>query len=158
MSGLRGPRHVLQAAKEVGVLHDQASGLSSESRSQRRRIQAAVGPPLHLVDGEVESLEIGPQNLSIGGVDRLGNHDPAAAGDPSGHEGSLCHSGTALVHRSVGYVHAGEPRDHGLVLVDGSQRALARLRLVGRVGGVEFSSPEEVVHHRRDKVPVGAGP
>ena len=56
----------------------------------------------------------------------------------------------------VGDVHSGELADHRLEFEDVLERALAGLRLVGRVGREKFAAGEEGVHDGRDEVIVGA--
>jgi len=62
-------------------------------------------------------------------------------GHAHGHHGGFGHGGRAIVHGSVGDVHAGELADHGLEFENGGQGALRDLGLIGRVGGEE--SPRE---------------
>ncbi len=54
------------------------------------------------------------------------------------------------------HVHAGELADERLVLEEHLQVALARLGLVGRVGGVELAARRDAVDDGRDEVVVAA--
>ena len=91
-------------------------------------------------------------------MQRAGDQDPLAAGQPVGHQDGLGRGHGPVVERGVGDVHAGELADERLVLEDGLQGALADLGLVGRVGRDELGPGAEVVDDRGDEVVVDAGP
>ncbi len=77
--------------------------------------------------------------------------------DRARHQGGLRHRRGAVVHGRVGDVEPHELADQALELVDGLQRALAHLRLVRRVGGVELAAPDQVVDNRGNVVIVVPG-
>ena len=54
--------------------------------------------------------------------------------------------------RRIGDFHARQAADRGLIFECRLQRALRRFRLVGRIGGVEFSAAGERANRRRDVV------
>ena len=83
---------------------------------------------------------------------KLPGDDAAPFGFADGHEDGLGDGGAALVERGVGDLHAGELADERLELEERLQAALARLRLVGRVGGVELAPPRDRVHDGGDEV------
>ena len=80
----------------------------------------------------------------------------AAPRDPPRHRDRLPAGGRAVVHRGVGDVAAVEPRDLGLELEQGLQRALGDFGLVGRVAGQELAALDEMVDAGRDVVAIGA--
>ena len=64
--------------------------------------------------------------------------------------------GRAVVHRGVGDLAAVEPRDLGLELEQGLERALGDLGLVGRVAGQELAALDEMIDAGRNMVAIGA--
>ena len=60
-----------------------------------------------------------------------------------------------IVHRGVGHVHAGELTDHGLILEDGLQQALAHFRLIGGVGRQELLLGGDIFDDGGDEVVIG---
>src|SRR3990170_4255764 len=70
---------------------------------------------------------------------------PAACG-AHGHHGGLGRGRRSVVVRGRNHVEPGQLGEERLVLVDRLQRALADLRLVGRVRGVELAAREDLVH------------
>ena len=85
-------------------------------------------------------------------------HAPDLAIGPDGHQGRFRQRRRAVVERGVGDLHTGQAGHHGLEFIDELQRALARLRLVGRVGAVEFTAGGDLPHGRRHVVIVCTGP
>jgi hypothetical protein len=65
--------------------------------------------------------------------------------------------GGAVIVAGVAHIHAGEPADHALVFEQGLQHALARFRLILRIGAVELAAAQHVVDGRGPEVMVGAG-
>jgi hypothetical protein len=63
----------------------------------------------------------------------------------------------AVVQRCVGDIERRKAGDHALELVQHLQRALARLGLVGRVGGVELAAGDDLPHGGRNVVLIGTG-
>jgi hypothetical protein len=153
---LGGGRHVLQAAVEVRRLHDQRRGLGAH--------HAAGGIEIHHARGRRDvaqlqpgAVDVGLHDLAIEWVQPARQRDLGAPVDGVGHERGLGQRRGAVVDRRVGHVHAGQLGDHRLVLVDRAQRALAGLRLVGRVRGEELAAQDHVVDGARHVVIVGAG-
>ena len=84
-------------------------------------------------------------------------HALAARGRANGHQRRLGGRRAAVVVRGGDDVQAGQLRDQRLVLVDRLERALADLRLVGRIRGIELAARQDLVDRRRDVVAVRAG-
>src|SRR5690606_3051514 len=55
------------------------------------------------------------------------------------------------------YIHGGEARHHALVFIEHLQRALARFRLIGRVGAVKLAPAGHRPDRGRDVVLVSSG-
>ncbi len=72
------------------------------------------------------------------------------------HEHALGDGAAAFVEAGVGHIQAGQLADQRLVLEERLQAPLARLGLVGRVGGVEFAARRDGIDHGRDEVIVAA--
>ena len=90
-------------------------------------------------------------------VDGPADEHPIAARGADGHQRRLGHRRRAVVVRSGNDVQAGQLSDQRLILVDGLQRALADLRLVRRIRGIELAPAEDLVDGGRDVVAIGAG-
>ena len=137
----------LEAAEVVGLGEDRAGGARA-----RRREPVGVGRAAgvrHLDDLHAEPGGERAHHLAHLRVERLGHHHPRAPGRLLGHVAGVRRHRGAVVPGGVGDVHAGQLADGGLVLEDRLQRALAHLRLVGRVGGQELAPPHHRVHHGR---------
>ena len=80
----------------------------------------------------------------------------AAPGDPPRHHDRLPAGGRAVIHRGVGDLAAIEPRDLGLELEQGLERALGDLGLVGRVAGQELAALDQMIDAGRNMVAIGA--
>ena len=61
-----------------------------------------------------------------------------------------------VIERGVGDLHAVQPRNHALELIDNLQRPLARLRLIGGVGAVELTAGHDLPYRCRDVVLIGS--
>ena len=59
--------------------------------------------------------------------------------------------------RGIADFHAGQGSDQALVVEDSLQGALGNLRLVGGVGGVELTAPQDRIDCSRDVVVISAG-
>ena len=88
----------------------------------------------------------------------------AAAGDQRypalavpAHGGGLSSGSGAVIDGGIGHVHARQLADHGLILEDGLQNALAHLRLIGGVGGEELLLGGDILHQRGNVVVIGSG-
>ena len=73
------------------------------------------------------------------------------------HQQRLGQRRSTVVQRGIGHGQAGQARHHALIFVQHLQGALTGLRLVGRVGAVEFATTDDLPHRRRDVMLVGAG-
>ncbi len=136
---------VLQMPEEVGVLDGQAGVLLG---------QAAVGDGVHR---QAAAAGVGAHHVGVRRVDAVQEGDAVAARDVAGHEAGLGQGAGAVVHAGVGHVHGHQLADHGLELEHRLQGALADLRLVGGVGGVELRAADDVADDAGDEVAVGAG-
>ena len=74
---------------------------------------------------------------------------------PDRHQASLGEGRCPVVQRGVGDFESGQTRNHRLELVNDLQRSLARLRLIGGIGAVEFAAGSDVPDRRRDVMVVG---
>ena len=151
--------HRFDDAQEIGILHQHGRGIVVQRTGNRPRFGASGGA----VEGDggnaqADPGQVGCQHLPILRMDRLADRDGAApAAQPRGHQRRFGKCRGAVIHRRVGHLHAEQPGDHGLELEDGLQRALAHLRLVGGVGGVQFATEQQMGNQRRRVVVVGAG-
>ena len=105
------------------------------------------------------AAQIGLDHRAVLRVDGRRQDDLAALArcDIEREQHRLRQRGRAVVVAGVADLHAGEPADHALVLEQRLQQALAHLRLVLRVGGVELAAREHVVDGRRPEMVIGAG-
>lgn len=88
-------------------------------------------------------------------MQRRGDHDPFPPRVLTRDERRLGEGSHAVVHARIGDVRSRQFRDHRLVFEDGLEQALAHLRLVRRVRGVEFGPGDDGIHHARLVVLVG---
>jgi hypothetical protein len=145
---------VVEAAEEVGALDDQQGGLVVH---KGEGVLGAAVRRLIAGDLHIEGLEVGAEHSAVLGVHAAGDDDLAAAAHQvEGHDRGLGDGGGAVVVGGVGDLHAGERADQALVLEDRLERALADLRLIWRVGGVELAAAQDLVDGGGDEVVVGA--
>ncbi len=151
------PGRGLDGAQEVRVLDDDAGGVFVDQGGQVVQIVEAGQVVAHEVQGE--ALGVGAHDLAIFGVDRGGHDHPAAlvAAEVEGHDHGLGGAGGPVIVAGVAHFHAAEVGDHGLIFVDGLQRALGHFGLIGGVGRVEFAPAEDIVHGAGDVVEIGPG-
>jgi len=90
-------------------------------------------------------------------MEAAGQHRLLAPRDAVGHQHRFGRAAGAVIHRGVGDIHAGDHRHLGLELEEILQRALADLRLVGRVGGQELAALDQAVDRGRHVMAIGAG-
>ena len=144
--------------KKLGDWMITAAVESSSLRSRSSRsMRAGFRHVAELLHRHALVLGVGAQHLAIFGMHRPRDQHAAFAGDAHGHHGGFGHGGGAVVHRSVGHVHAGELADHGLEFEDGGERALRDLRLVGRVGRQKLAARDHRIHQHRAVVVIDAG-
>src|SRR5690606_728645 len=154
--GRGGP--VLDHAEEVGALDDDGGRVVADGGAQR----VLVEPPVLAVgdgpDLEAHAPVVRLEHATVVRVQAAGYRDgaPGAARDGAGHAHRLRGSPGARVHRWAGHIQAGQLADQALELVDGLERALTDLRLVGRVCGIELRTAEDHVHRRRNVMVVDA--
>ncbi len=126
----------LQTAEEVR-LSEEDTGRVLRGTPELVRIGDAVGVR-DLDDVEPEPRRVRFHDLAHLWVQRLGQHDLRPAGDVLRHVARVGGDGRPVVARRVRDVHPCQLADHGLVLEDRLEDALAHLGLVGRVGGQEL--------------------
>ncbi len=140
---LRDGRDGLHATEKVGVLHHRAGGGIVDLR---RYLAAAVGIGRNDHQIGADSGQVGRHHLSPMRMDPAAEDHPRAPGDSDRHQDGLGRCGGSVVERRVRHLEAGERGDHRLPLEDGLQRALADLRLVGRVRRRELGPRHDRVH------------
>jgi hypothetical protein len=144
----------LEAAEEVGLLKDHASGVRcGGTELVRVGRSAAMG---YLDDFEGESSRVRLHDVPDLRIRRLGDDDPRASGRVLRDEARVGGDRCTVIARRVRDVHAGQLADRGLVLEDRLQDALAELRLIRRVRGQELAALEDGVDDRGNVVVVDA--
>ena len=145
------PVNVLQGAREGRLLNcdrNRRVALGQVSRG-------IAGGRVHRQSLIRDALRTGDRggDLFVSRVD-AGRQDDATGLDLTvaarGHQRRLGECRGAVVQRRVAHVETGELGDHRLVLVDGLQRALARLRLVRRIRAVVLAAGRYVPDRLRD--------
>jgi len=147
-------------AEEIGALHHHAGGRRAAATGERRGLDAdVVGEQSLSREGEPHALGVGAHHRPVLGVEAGGEEDglPLAPPGVQRHQHRFGRGRGAGIVGGVRGVHAGEARDHGLILEDRLQRALRYFGLIGRVGGGELAPRDDRVDHRGDEVTVGAG-
>ena len=149
---------LFQIAEEIRLLnHQRGDVLPAVGLAAIR----AVRPGADRNDGlEHDVLMAGdrPRHLRVGGIHGCAAQDAPRIRGPIRayrHQAGFGQGRSAVVQRRVRHLHAGQSADHGLIFVDQLQGALTRLRLVGRVGGVEFAARGDCPHGRRNVMFVG---
>jgi hypothetical protein len=156
MRGLDEPCHVFEMSKKVRLLQDDGGGFVGQRGGERARLHAAVRCG-HRDELGCEVGEVGRDDLAVLRVHRAGEHDPALApGDAQRHQHRLGHGGAAVVEAGVRDVHAGQLGDQRLVFERRLERPLARLGLIGGVGGVILTPRGEVIDHGRNEMVVAS--
>ena len=103
-------------------------------------------------------MEIGGEHVLRERMHRIGDQHALALRQAARHERRFGQGGGAVVHRRVGHVHPRQLADEALKLVDGLQRALRHLRLVGRIRGQKLAAAHQMADGAGHEVAVGAGP
>ena len=148
--------HFLQAAEEVRMLHQHASGLLVDRRFDVSRSHVAVLRRDGL-DFGFRVRQVRLQGLPKLGMDAFGHDHPAGAfADVQGHQHRFDRRAAAVVHAGVRVVHAGQFGDQRLILEHRLQRALAGLGLIRRVGGVKFAPRRNRINHRGNEMVVAS--
>ena len=148
--------HVLDDPVEVGALDVDGGGVVGDGGLQGLDVGGAALGGDH-GDGDLAALAVGFHHPDHLGVDGAGE-DHGALFALLAHEYRFGGGGSAVVHRGVGHVHAGELAHLGLILENGLVHALADLSLVGRVGRQELLLGGDGLHDGGDKVAVSSGP
>ena len=117
----------------------------------------AVGHERDLVGHERGPSEVGAKGLAIVGVDSGAHQHALPACGPARHQGCLSRGRGPVVVRGGHDVQAGKLGHQRLVFVDGLERALADLRLVRRIGGVELAPQEQLIDDGRSEMTVCPG-
>ena len=153
VDGLAQGLGVLKQAEEVGLLDVEGGNAVVQQLPQGIHIGPAVLHRHHpqLVAGAVA---IGADGVDGVGVGRAGNEGHPALALPA-HGRRLGGGSGPIVYRGVGHVHAGELTDHGLILEDGLQQALAHFRLIGGVGREELLLGGDIFDDGGDVVVIG---
>ncbi len=160
MGQLRRMRHRLQQSEGVGLAQDHArhrSLIVGQLGLQRGQVGGAVRERGQLLELEGAGAEVGPRRLDVVAVDGATDEHALTPGGADGHQRRLGRGRGAVVVGGGDDRQARQLGDERLELVDGLERALADLRLVGRVGGVELAAREHRVDRGRDVVLVHAG-
>ena len=84
-------------------------------------------------------MRVGSEDFAVFGMQAVCDYGGATAGEAHGHHDSFGGGSGTIIHGRVGHFHAGHFANHGLKFEDGLQRALRNFRLIGRVGGEEFT-------------------
>ena len=116
-----------------------------------------LGVVAELLDGQTLILGVRLEHLPVLGVHRA-RHQQSCCGRlmRAAIMRRFRDGRRAVVHGSVGHVHAGELADHRLEFEDGRQRALRDLGLVRRVGGEELPARDDRVDQHGTVVAVNA--
>ena len=157
-------RHRLEQAEEARIGDDYARDRTIHVRKQpleggqvgRAGVRTG-GHERDLVGDERGSSEVGAERLAVVGVDSPADEHSLAPGCAAGHQRTLSRCRCPVVMRSGYDVEAGQLGHQRLVFVDALERALADLRLVGRIGGVELAPQQQLVDYGRSEVAIGSG-
>jgi hypothetical protein len=102
------------------------------------------------------ALEVRGQRLPIVRMHAPGDEDPFPSGRTARHQRRFGGRGGPVVMRGADHVQVDQLRDQRFVLIDALERALADLRLVGRVRGVPLAAEEKLVDRRRRPMAIDA--
>ena len=156
--------HRLEQPQEARVRNDHAGhrafGICQhalESLEVRRAGSRSFGHKRDLIGHEIPAAEVGAQGLAVVRVHAAAHEHAFTPRGPAAHQGAFRRRGCPVVMRGRNHVHARQLGHHRLVFVDGLERALTDLGLVGRVGGVELAAQENLVDDRGNEVAVNPG-
>ena len=148
VNGVCDARVVLDDAEVVGLLHDEScdAALSKFFVESIAVENAACGR--HELDGEAVEVCVCFDNAAHLRVNRLAHQDASCLlGVAPSHHGCLCRGSRAVVHRSVGNVHARQLCNHRLIFEDVVERTLRYLSLVGSIRCQELRALNQVLHN-----------
>ncbi len=152
MHSLLQSRAVFQYAIKVRLLDYRAGGLIVNSSSHGLNISAAI-PPRDNNHFQPSRKCISLQYLQVFGV--YGVRDDHLAAPFAAHTGQaagLGQSTATVIQRGIGDIQTGQFADHGLILKYGLQYALADLRLIRGIGGIELRAQQELFKRSRNVV------
>ncbi len=137
--------HILQAAQEVRLRGKEARA-ACKRRRKRGLIRSAIRP-----EGHFHKLDLGEARIGFHRSDHIrvqpgGIRYLALALGIGKHVHSLCRCGCAIVYGRIRHIHAGQGADERLPFKDRLQHALAHLRLVRRISGIEFAAGCKLRH------------
>ena len=152
--------HGLQQSEGIGLSQDHARDRIigvGEGCLERGQVRQPVRRGGQLFQPARAGREVGARGLDVVAMDRAADEHPVATRGADGHERRLRGGAGTVVVRGRNDRQARQLADQRLELVDRLQRALADLRLVGRVGRVELTAREDRVDRSRDVVLVHTG-
>ena len=145
---------VVRLRSERASVHEQPEKVRLlEDHGRRLLVRLAA-----FTDLDPASLAEHAKHLHVLRMDVAGNDDLVPSGPNESHHRRLGDGGCAVVKGRVGDVERRQLCDQGLEFEDRLERALARFRLVRRVGGVELRLGGHRRHCRGDEPPVNAAP
>ena len=155
MNNLTDGLGIFKQTVEVGLLDVDRRHIGGQHFLQRIQIGLAVlgGNNAQLIIGTVAVGTDGADGVGVGSTGNQGHTTLAVAAHGSG----LSSGGSAVINRGVGNVHAGQLADHGLILEDGLQDALAHFGLIGGIGSQELFLGGDILDDAGDIMVIGAG-
>ena len=145
-------RAVFQYAIKIRLLYYRTGGLIVDSCSHGLDISAAI-PPRDNNYFQPSRKCISLQYLQVFGVYGVrDDHLTAPFATHTGQAAGLGQSTATVIQRGVGDIQTGQFADHGLILKYGLQYALADLRLIRGIGGIELRAQQELFKCSRNVV------
>ena len=139
---------IFDDAVVVGLLHDESCHAALSKFLVESLAVEHTTLSRHEFDWEAVEVRVGLDDAAHLWVHRLAHQDAVCLlGIAPSHHGSFRRSSCAVVHRSVGNVHARQLCNHRLILEDVVERALRYLSLVRRVRRQELRALDEVLHY-----------
>ena len=97
------------------------------------------------------------KNFAIFRMHGAGDQHFIALGDAHSHHGGFRNGGGAIIHRSVGDIHARQLAHHGLEFEDADESALRDFGLIRSVGGEKLTARDNGVDDHRAVVVIDSG-
>src|SRR5438093_2077006 len=146
-----------ESAKEIRVLDVDAAYVRGKRGLQLREVEHPALPVVvHFADLEACADNVVREHRPSVVPQRTRDEKDPTPVDSVRHPGRFAERRRAVVHRRVRRVHPGELADQALVLPQRLEQALADLRLVWRVRGVELGPRDDCAHACGDEVIVEA--